>query len=254
MYATTSSVLVGRAGTCLLVDPGVTADELAALTAELDARGLRPVGRFSTHAHWDHVLTTPGWADLPAWWWSADGAGAAPPVPDAWRRPLEAERDADTHLAAAGGDPPPVLPEPPLPCPGVATPDGSLELAWTGSRAHMIPTPGHAPHHASVWLPELGVLLAGDLLSDTEVPLLDPGAPDALGTYTATLDRLADLGADVVVPGHGSVARGAEVAARFEADLAYLRDLAAGNESRDARLATPWVAAEHARQRAALDA
>jgi glyoxylase-like metal-dependent hydrolase (beta-lactamase superfamily II) len=97
------------------------------------------------------------------------------------------------------------------------------------------------------------VLLAGDLLSDTEVPLLDAGAPDAVARYAATLDRLASLDARVVVPGHGSVARGPEVAARFAADVAYLRDLAAGRESRDVRLATPWVAAEHARQRAALD-
>lgn len=233
------------------MDPGVTADELTALAAELDARGLRPVGRFSTHAHWDHVLTTPAWAGVPAWWWAPDVA-ATEPAP-AWPGSLEAERDADPHLAAVGGAPPAVLPDPPLPCPGVVAADGGIELAWTGPQTRVIPTPGHAPGHASVWLPGLGVLLAGDLLSDTEVPLLDAGAPDAVDWYAATLDRLASLDARVVVPGHGSVARGSEVAPRFAADVAYLRDLAAGRESRDVRLATPWVAAEHARQRAALD-
>ncbi|MDM7853695.1 MBL fold metallo-hydrolase [Cellulomonas alba] len=256
MYATTSTVLVGRAGACLLVDPGVTADELVALAAELDARALRPVGRVVTHAHWDHVLTTPAWVGLPAWRGPSDdrvGAASADAfAPGSWPRALEAERDADAHLAAVAGGRPAVLAEPPLPCPGAVAPDGGVELAWHGPRTRLLRTPGHAPEHTSVWLPELRVLLAGDLLSDTEVPLLDTAAPDALSTYGVTLDRLRALGAGVVVPGHGSVAHGRDVAARVAADLTYLRDLAASREPDDARLETPWVAAEHARQRTAL--
>jgi hypothetical protein len=54
------------------------------------------------------------------------------------------------------------------------------------------------------------------------------------------------------VPGHGSVARGPHVAERLAADRAYLGALVAGRDPVDPRLGTPWVAAEHARQRAAL--
>lgn len=40
---------------------------------------------------------------------------------------------------------------------------------------------------------------------------------------------------DVVIPGHGSVATGREVAARFAADRAYLDALRRGEEPVDAR-------------------
>jgi hydroxyacylglutathione hydrolase len=53
---TTSTVVVGPAGACLLIDPGVTIAELAQLVADLRELGLRPVAAWSTHPHWDHVL------------------------------------------------------------------------------------------------------------------------------------------------------------------------------------------------------
>src|SRR6516164_10676722 len=53
---TTSTVVIGSSGGCLLIDPAVTVDDLAALAGELAERGLRPVAAWSTHPHWDHVL------------------------------------------------------------------------------------------------------------------------------------------------------------------------------------------------------
>lgn len=256
-------MLVGDGGACLLVDPGVTTSELAGLAAELEARGLRPVGRWATHGHWDHLLTTAAWAGVPAsWGGSADerppgpatSLAPAPVVVDGgartWHDAVVAERDADPELAAvAPGDRPEVLAGPPS---RPATGPSPTALGWPGPRTVVVPTPGHAAGHASLWLPGPRVLVAGDLLSDSEVPLLGPVAHDALAVYRATLDALEALGAHVVVPGHGTVARGAQVAARLAADRAYLDDLAAGRESADSRLATPWLATEHARQRAEL--
>ena len=40
---TTSTVVIGSSGGCLLIDPAVTVDDLAALAGELAERGLRPV-------------------------------------------------------------------------------------------------------------------------------------------------------------------------------------------------------------------
>src|SRR5205807_8988163 len=53
---TTSTVVIGSSGGCLLIDPAVTVDDLAALAGQLAERGLRPVAAWSTHPHWDHVL------------------------------------------------------------------------------------------------------------------------------------------------------------------------------------------------------
>ena len=96
----------------------------------------------------------------------------------------------------------------------------------------------HAIGHAAVLLADRGVLLAGDMLSDVLIPLLDPRRPDQVGAYETALDRLGEAArhVDVVVPGHGAVAEGPEVAARLAADRAYIDALRRGEEPVDARL------------------
>ena len=92
---TTSTVVVGSSGGCLLVDPGVTVADLAALAAELADRGLRPAVAWSTHPHWDHVLWSAGLGDAPRYI-----APAAIPI-------LETERDGmveNTLRSAPGSD------------------------------------------------------------------------------------------------------------------------------------------------------
>ena len=105
----------------------------------------------------------------------------------------------------------------------------------------------HAVGHAAVLLADRGVLLAGDMLSDVLIPLLDPRQPDQLDAYETALDRLAEAATqvDVVVPGHGAVAEGPEVAARLAADRAYLDALRRGEEPVDARLDQDWLAGPH---------
>src|SRR3712207_5659565 len=50
---------------------------------------------------------------------------------------------------------------------------------------------------------------------------------------------------DVLVPGHGAVAEGPEVAARLAADHAYIDALRRGEEPVDARLAQDWLSGPH---------
>ncbi len=59
----------------------------------------------------------------------------------------------------------------------------------------------HAIGHAALLLADRGVLLAGDMLSDVLIPLLDPRRPGQVGAYEAALDRLdrAAREVDVVV-------------------------------------------------------
>lgn len=80
----------------------------------------------------------------------------------------------------------------------------------------VIHTPGHTSGHCSLHLPDRGALLAGDALMTAHA--LSPRAtgprllPDFFNTDTdqarASLERLRDLKADVVVPGHGPAFHG----------------------------------------------
>src|SRR6266511_2647315 len=105
----------------------------------------------------------------------------------------------------------------------------------------------HAIGHAAVLLADRGVLLAGDMLSDVLIPLLDPRRPDQVGAYETALDRLGEAAShiDVLVPGHGAVAEGPEVAARLAADHAYIDALRRGEEPVDARLGQDWLSGPH---------
>src|SRR6476659_753606 len=105
----------------------------------------------------------------------------------------------------------------------------------------------HAIGHAAVLLADRGVLLAGDMLSDVLIPLLDPRRPDQVGAYETALDQLGEAArhVEVLVPGHGAVAEGPEVAARLAADHAYIDALRRGEDPVDARLDQEWLAGPH---------
>ena len=69
-----------------------------------------------------------------------------------------------------------------------------------------------------------------------------------MGAYETALDRLGEAArdVDVVVPGHGAVAEGPEVAARLAADRAYIDALRRGEEPVDARLGdAEWLSGPH---------
>ena len=66
-------------------------------------------------------------------------------------------------------------------------------VPWDGPAAEVIAHDGHAPGHGAVFLPDTGVLVAGDMLSDVEIPLLDVTGADPLGDYRPGLERLAAL-------------------------------------------------------------
>ena len=119
----------------------------------------------------------------------------------------------------------------------------------------MLAHDAHAPGHGAVFLPDTGVLVAGDMCSDTEIPLLgmEPAETDPFGRYRHGLGVLADVpGVRVVVPGHGHVGDAAEFRRRVAADFGYLDAVQAGRDVTDERLAAaaPWLLAEHDRQRA----
>jgi glyoxylase-like metal-dependent hydrolase (beta-lactamase superfamily II) len=228
---TTSTVVTGAGGGCLLVDPAVTVADLAALADELAALGLRPAVAWSTHPHWDHVLWSAGLGDAPRY---------AAPAAVAF---LETERDGmlgQLSHSAPGHD---------LDLAGRVRPLDEPAIPWDGPEARLVVHDGHAPGHGAVFLPDSGVLLAGDMCSDIEIPLLDTVAPDPLGDYRTGVERLASVpGVRQVVPGHGHVGDAAELRRRLALDTAYLDAVSAGRPHQDPRLTADspaWMRAMH---------
>ena len=192
----------------------------------MDRLDIPVVAGFSTHPHWDHLLWHPRFGDVPRY---ATAAGAQ--VAGETRE----QQQAGAAESASGIPLDLVALVTPLPADGGPVPGEIIE--------HQ----AHAVGHAAVLLADRGVLLAGDMLSDVLIPLFDSRQDDQVGAYEAALDRLDEAAGhvDVVVPGHGAVAEGPEVAARLAADHAYIDALRRGEEPVDARLDADWVSGIH---------
>ncbi|GAA2753496.1 MBL fold metallo-hydrolase [Amnibacterium kyonggiense] len=225
-----SVVLIGLGRRALLVDPGWTPDELDALAADLAALGLTVEGVVATHAHYDHLLWHPSFGAARRW-------ASAPTA--------SADRVAMLDELGPGFAPVTFRTAPPI------TPVRS-RIPWTGPAVHVVVTDAHASGHASLWIPRGRVLVAGDLLSDVEVPLL--ADDDPLGAaYRRGLDAIEPLAARaaLVVPGHG--APGADALDRLHRDRRWLDALDVGRPPvDDPRTATEanreaWSAALAAR-------
>jgi hydroxyacylglutathione hydrolase len=224
--------VAGADGGCLLIDPAVTVADLAALAGWLSERGLSPAAGWSTHPHWDHLLWSAAFGEAPRYATPRAVAVAARELPGLVSDVGESAPGHDLTLFARVE-----------PLPG-------REIDWAGPPAVVYAHDAHAPGHGAVLLPEAGVLVAGDMLSDIEIPLLDLESADPFGGYRQGLELLAGApGVRLVVPGHGHVGDQAEFGRRVAADRGYLDATEAGADPADPRLAEAWLRAEHARHR-----
>ena len=230
---TNTIAVAGPGGGCLLIDPAASAADLAALAGGLTSAGLAPLAGFATHPHWDHVLWSRDLGDVPRY-----AAATAAAV-------MDAERDqmaGYVRTRSPGHD---------LDLFGrlIALPDGTGLIPWDGQEAQLVVHDGHAPGHAGVFLPHAGVLVAGDMLSDLEIPLLDLEQDDALADYRTGLEKLAAVrGVRWLVPGHGQATDAAGFRARVDADRRYLDRLEAGEPFDDPRAQSGWLADHHRNQ------
>jgi glyoxylase-like metal-dependent hydrolase (beta-lactamase superfamily II) len=233
-YTTTTTVVTGAGGGCLVIDPAVTVADIAALASWLSSRGLRPVAGWSTHPHWDHVLWSHSLGpDVVRYATSRAAQVAAREVAGLREGASESAPGHDLELI------------------GRLSPLDGAEVPWDGPSAVVVPHDAHAPGHGALFLPATGVLVAGDMCSDIEMPLLDTDAADPFGDYRRGLGVLAALpGVRVVVPGHGHVGDAAEFGRRVAADYAYLDAVQAGADPQDPRLAGDWLRAEYDKHRA----
>jgi glyoxylase-like metal-dependent hydrolase (beta-lactamase superfamily II) len=222
----TNTIVVRGDDGLILIDPGIHGPELDELADDLDRLGIPMVAGFSTHPHWDHLLWHSRFGDVPRYATTACAGLATEARERAQAMAAESASGVPLELVALVT---------PLPADGGPVPGEIIE--------HQ----AHAVGHAAILLADRGVLLAGDMLSDVLIPLLDGRQSDQVGAYETALDRLGEAAGhvDVVVPGHGAVAEGPEVAARLAADRAYIDALRRGEEPVDARLDAEWLSGPH---------
>jgi glyoxylase-like metal-dependent hydrolase (beta-lactamase superfamily II) len=248
-FCRSNTVVVDGGAGVLLIDPGVLESELLCLTGDLREAGRTVVAGFSTHPHWDHLLWHPGLGSVPrhgtarceatvrarlsAPDWKARVAGLIP-ADIADRVPLDLLRDI------------------------AGLPDGASRIPWDGPPVRIVEHRAHAPGHAALVVGERGVLVAGDMLSDVLIPMLDTSSADPIGDHLAALQLLEEAAddVDVLIPGHGSIAEGGLMQERIDRDRAYLHALADGRTPADPRIGPSapfeWVAGVHERQVQAL--
>jgi glyoxylase-like metal-dependent hydrolase (beta-lactamase superfamily II) len=240
-------VVHGRAGV-LLIDPGILGYEMAALANDLRELGQPVVAGFSTHPHWDHLL------------WHAR-LGAAPRYGTARCAATVRDQLSDARWKARIVEwiPPDIAEQVPLDLLGLITglPAEMTQIPWDGPEVRIVEHQAHAPGHAALLIEERGVLVAGDMLSDVLIPMLDLNdTADPIEDYLVALRLLEGVAGDVdvVIPGHGSIGGADQVYARIDQDRAYvhaLRDAHGLSDPRVGPLAKDgwdWVAGVHARQ------
>ena len=238
-------VVQGQAG-ALLIDAGIYGSEMACLANDLSDAGQTVVAGFSTHPHWDHVLWHVRLGSAPRY----GTARCAAAIGDR----LSGPRWKDS---IAGWIPPDIAEQTSWDLFGLITglPAETAQIPWDGPQVRIIGHQAHAPGHAALLIEERGVLVAGDMLSDALIPMLNlDDTADPVDDYLAAL-RLIEGAAgdvDVLVPGHGSIGGADQVRARIDQDHAYvqaLRDAGAPDDPRVGPSATfDWMSGVHERQ------
>jgi glyoxylase-like metal-dependent hydrolase (beta-lactamase superfamily II) len=221
----------GEAGV-LLVDPGITSDELEGLADDIQKLGRPVVVGYSTHPHWDHLLWHEKFGDVPRYGTARNEVEIKNFLANAdWRAQVAPMLPADIADQIPMDD---------LFGKINGLPAATVELPWAGPKVRIIEHQGHAAGSAALFIEERGVLIAGDMLSDILIPFLELDAKDPAADYLAALDLLEGLAdeVEVFIPGHGSVGDADEMRVRIERDRKYVQALRDGSSLDDQRLAT----------------
>jgi glyoxylase-like metal-dependent hydrolase (beta-lactamase superfamily II) len=240
-FIQSNSVVVQGPDGVLLIDPGITVGEMASIAEDLRVLDQQVVAGFSTHPDWDHVLWHPDFDAPPRYGTARCAASIQGVLARADWRDLVAEGLSPEHAD-----------EIPMELLGLISglPQDAEQIPWDGPTVRILEHQGHAPGHAGLLIEERGVLVAGDMLSDTLMPFLNLEAADPIADYLTGL-RLFESVADdvsVVIPGHGSVGVG-QLRARIDQDRAYVEALRDGRAADDPRVGPEapleWLADVH---------
>ena len=204
----TSSLLLVAGDEAVVIDPCISADEVARIADRAATLGARVTHVLVTHADWDHYC----------------GIGAFPTA--------VAAMGAATAEIVAGEDSLEVLStrstEYGLTIEGTPRVDASLDI---GSAHRIGPfvvetvaLRGHTPDGTAYRIRDLDLFAVGDHLSAAEFPFVS-SASEYRATLAALIDLLETDPPEHVVPGHGPALTSGKALAIARADLAYLRAL-----------------------------
>lgn len=203
----TTSLLVVAEGESLVVDPAISADEVARIgrrTLELDA----PVRHvLITHGDWDHVCGIGAFPDAAA----VMGEETAERVRS--RGADSVKRAAETYRLEVSG--PPRVDR--TFARGAAVELGPFVV-------ETFPLTGHTADGNGYRIRDLGLLIVGDHLSPVEFPFAKSPAAYRF-TLAGLIETLRRDSPETVIPGHGPPLDPAEALHIAEADLVYLRSL-----------------------------
>lgn len=196
-----TSLMLRHDDRVVLVDPGVSGDEIEQIRA-----GAGPVEAvLVTHSDWDHVIGLSAFPDAEVMM----GEQAAAVVRSGVAGEVLKQRAHEVGLGEVG----PVRVDRVL-SPG---PERVGPLALT-----VVPLPGHTECSVAFHLTEVGLLVVGDYLSPIEPPYVE----HSVSAYRRSLEFLIDLLArwphSTVMPGHGGPLTTAQATEIARDDVAYL--------------------------------
>ena len=200
----------------LVYDTHVSVAHGAAIKADLVARGVVDITVVLSHCHLDHVAGTEAFAGC-----------------EIVANHRTAQHLATDRAAIESGSNNGMPAINPLLLPTTTFHDQTV-LTIGQTRVELIEANIHSDDATVLWLPDQGILLAGDTVEDTVTYV---GAPQDFALHLTGLDRLAALDPTWVLPNHGApdvIAEGGYSAALLAATQRYIRWLSALNENPDA--------------------
>jgi glyoxylase-like metal-dependent hydrolase (beta-lactamase superfamily II) len=209
-FATNSGAWVSNRH-LVLIDPGMTPDEISAWQMLARVHGWSPDWVILTHGHWDHVLGAASFTSARIVAQAEYPHLLARESPELCRQVVSWQ-----HLNNMSEKPPFRPPSAEM------TFEQNMTLHLDGVNLRCLSAPGHTVDGLVIHEPAAGVLWAGDMLSNLEIPFVS----HSLRAYRQTLSMLALMDIHVLIPGHGDPTREApEIRARIENDQAYLAAL-----------------------------
>ena len=206
-----NSILIHSGEKGILVDPGILPDEIEKIAKYLSEKRIKIKNTIITHSHWDHIIAVDYFR----------------PAEILAHRNFnqETEGEKGQHLKKQIYDFSKLheinefvfnIPRPDRLI------DNEYSFKLDDIRLNLIYTPGHASDHISIIIPEQKLFIAGDLLSDREIPYVNY----SLKNYTETLENLSSYNFNTIIPGHGNSAQSKEeVIERLNRDREYLYKL-----------------------------
>lgn len=194
------------------------------IRAELQRRGVSQIRVVLSHWHLDHVAGTQAFA-------GCEVIANVRTQAHLSARKVAIEAGTDHGLPAIC---PLILPDTLF--------DGRLVLDLGGAPVELLTCNIHSDDATVIWLPRRRVLLAGDTVEDCVTYV---GEPAAFATHLADLARLQALGADWVLPNHGSdavIAAGGYGPGLLAATADYIGQLQRGAPAVMAEAIAPWLA------------